>query len=173
MPLHSRSLPGFELLIGYLTGAVYLQRQVEEDLEAGAFIQEGYFEFLDSAMHIIHDQDSLGLDGVALRQHCKVYLNYVGKDLSAYKRLPEGKDTGHLKVEGSGYYVLRYNVEEYDDGLYCCWQYNTSFYSPERIEFMDQKLGLIMEKICLNPLMTIGELLQGAAVEVLADNKLI
>ena len=165
MPIDDRPLPRFESLIGYLTGAVYLQRQVIPDMEAGAFIRESYFDFLESATNIIYDQNELELDGAALRLHCRVFLDFVTSEATGRRpRLP-GDNHIHRPLDGPGYYALKLSIQESAPGLCVFWKYNTVLYSAERIEFMARTFETILESICREPCQTIGRLPQKMTID--------
>lgn len=159
MPVTSRRFFGADSIIGCIGGAIYLYRAVNEDLPVKDFIEEGYLDFLESSQNLIFDHDQMGLDGQMLRINCDVFINFVNKEIIGVEQPPEISYKLHQPLEKSVFYASTYTIREYEDGFSCSWKYNLNLYTPERIAFMVETHEAILRAICLQPEMTIRELM--------------
>lgn len=160
LPMVTRGISGAELIIGYLTGGIYLYASLHEEMTIRSLIMDSYLEILKSSQYVIHDHRLYGLDEPVLRAKMRLFLNFVGKAMIGDEKLPGLPPDGPWGSAPAPYFSLTYSISEYTDGMYCIWRFIPTLYSRETIlELIGAHLRLL-ELMYLHPETTAGELLR-------------
>lgn len=145
------------LIIGFLIGAVYLPKEVTDNLVINTFISETFHDILTSCQNIIFSNNFLGLDPQKLRESCDILINYSRHPVM----IPQLTDMleQHLDTPGT-YYPLELSIYEYEDGLTFYWKYNKLLFEKELIANFVKFHKDTIDFIATNGDKTIGELNQ-------------
>lgn len=145
------------LIIGFLIGAVYLPREITDDLVINTLINDTFHDTLTSCQNIIFHDAYLGLDSPKIRASCDILVNYSRHP----SKMPGLSDMLEQHIDTPGiYYPLEFSVYEYEDGLTFYWKYNKILFKKELISDFAQFHKATIDFIITNSDKTISELNQ-------------
>ncbi|MCX2584725.1 condensation domain-containing protein [Pedobacter sp. MR22-3] len=158
MPVVNRFLEATQSIIGGLGGGIYLMQPIQPEMQANDFIKAVYIEFLKSAGTLIFDHVEMKLDGNILRLLTDLYVNFMNKSVTSKEKIKITAKESHAILNDPEFYGISCIITEYKDGLFMQWKYNVALYSAAFVDKLIKKHLLQLDKIILNPNITINNL---------------
>ncbi|HWV64273.1 condensation domain-containing protein [Chitinophaga sp.] len=151
MPVSGRYSPGFENIIGYLGGGIYLGNPVDQRQSVSESVMNAQVEFLESVRHVIYDHHLVGQDGGKVRVFSDIYLNFKSNKIIGDRNIGPVREKVHQPLDGLEYYALSYFAAEFADGIECCWKYNLNLYTASTVERFAEKHLAVLRLMCEYP----------------------
>jgi len=131
-----------KLVIGNLTGEVYIWDKINKDKKISELIQQSYFSFLKSALKVQYNSEELCYNYFRSKIH--IYFNYMDKNFTLNKKLDS--DNNKFGFVESTYYLAVY-VEDFEDGYRVIWKYNNELLSKGVVEMLAYNYNQILKNM--------------------------